>query len=148
MYNKHNFPLSSTASCIHTSRGFSGYRSPSCDYPWLYFRFLGPTIKTATILSGVWALVLFLHAALLVFASEVLVKFSSSTVTSPNLTSEVIGYPSTTSALFADSPNSTSVNSVPNSNILILAVVLSALSGIILVTVALILRIDCRYDPD
>lgn len=132
------------ASCIHTSRGFSGYRSPSCDYPWLHFRFLGPTIKAAAILSGLWTLVLLLHAALLLFASEVLVKFSSSSVGASAGPSGEIGSARSASINF-DSVNDASA---PNTNILILAIVLSALSGIILITVALILRIDCRYDPD
>ncbi|KAI5723191.1 hypothetical protein M8J76_002672 [Diaphorina citri] len=105
------------ASSIHTSRGFSGYKSPSCDYPLLYFRFLGPTIKIALTLTALWSVVLFVHISLLVLASQILVKAGTSG----------------TSA---------------STNVLILAIILSVLSAIILITIALILRIDCMYDPD
>ncbi|KAL1452417.1 hypothetical protein WDU94_006651 [Cyamophila willieti] len=107
------------ASSIHTSRGFSGYKSPSCDYPLLYFRFLGPTMKIALVLTALWSLVLFVHMTLIVFASEILLKW-------------------------ADTSQSASLSG----NILVLAVILGLLSIIILITIALILRIDILYDPD
>ncbi|XP_065217574.1 uncharacterized protein LOC135843565 [Planococcus citri] len=46
-----------SAACIHTSRGFGGYRQPSCSggggtNP--LFRFLGPTLHAASFLTCLW----------------------------------------------------------------------------------------------
>lgn len=128
------------ASSIHTSRGFSGYKSPSCDYPWLYFRFLGPTVRIALVLTALWSLVLSVHITLLVYAIEILVKYALALGSGGQEQASVIG---DTQSL-ADTPASAPLSS----NILVLALILGVLSVIILTTVVLILRIDMMYDPD
>lgn len=96
---------------IHTSRGFSGYRAPSCAPPLMTFRFLGPTVGVAVPLTLLWTASVGLHLVLLGFC------LSSLSMTSP--------------------PQSSAI-----------AIVLLVTTLLSLVAVALVLRIDCRYDPD
>lgn len=68
---------------IHTSRGFSGYRSPSCEPPIIAFRFLGPTVGIAVPLTLLWTASVGLHLILMVFCLRSLI------VSSPNHSSAI-----------------------------------------------------------
>ncbi|KAG8256428.1 hypothetical protein J6590_068678 [Homalodisca vitripennis] len=101
--------VAAAAVSIHTSRGFSGYTSPTCAPPLSLFRFLGPTVRVAVPLTILWLCSVVLHLILFVFC---------------------LG------SLFV-SPQNT-----------VMAGVLLLIAVLNLAAIALVLRIDCRYDPD
>jgi hypothetical protein len=57
-----------TAVSIHTSRGFSGYKQPSCSAALSRYRFLGPSISLAVALTVLWGVACLLQIGLLVAA--------------------------------------------------------------------------------
>lgn len=66
-----------SASCIHTSRGFSGYRQTSCS-PDSILRFLGPTLHVATLLTFFWIVACCLDIALFIRSVLTIVHASES----------------------------------------------------------------------
>ncbi|XP_054281112.1 uncharacterized protein LOC128998784 [Macrosteles quadrilineatus] len=101
--------VAAAAMSIHTSRGFSGYTSPSCVPPLSLFRFLGPSVRVAVPLTLLWTSSVALHLVVFAFCLGSLFVSSQTTV---------------------------------------IASVLMLISVLSLTAIALVLRIDCRYDPD
>ncbi|KAB0802181.1 hypothetical protein PPYR_04367 [Photinus pyralis] len=113
--------LVKTAS-IHTTRGFGGYKPSTC-HPNSLFRFLGPSIRIAVLVIVLWG-----SACLFVTA---LVVQSVRTITGTH-NYEVFD-------------NFVQENAM---DITILAIVELSLSIVTLLSVSLLARIDCKYDPD
>lgn len=91
---------------IHTSRGWSGYREPSCR-PSL--RFLGPTPALGAASGILWGTAVCFHAAVLGLAVPAMVA---------------------------------------GQQLAAVAVLLAVLSAVTLAAVAVVLHLDCAYDPD
>ena len=120
----------STAASIHTSRGFGGYRPPSCapESPWSILRFLGPSARIAGLLAALWGTACSLHAAVLIQAARTLA------VTTSGVRDRQMDHLTTATSA--------------TSNLAVLAAVHLTLSALTLVVVITVLRVDCRYDPD
>ncbi|XKL59128.1 hypothetical protein PGB90_000144 [Kerria lacca] len=103
-----------SAACIHTSRGFGGYRQPSCASNSM-LRFLGPTLHTASVLTCFWIIAGCLNITLLIRSLWMIVQ------------------------VFFYRVSETSY---------LLAIVQGSLTASILLSVILIARVDCTYDPD
>ncbi|XP_069674860.1 uncharacterized protein [Periplaneta americana] len=105
---------------IHTSRGFGGYQPSTCSSN-SSLRFLGPSVRVAAPLAVLWGVACSLHAALVFQAMRTLTGASSD---SGSKSTELSG------------------------TVIVLAVIELTLTAITITAVIVILRIDCRYDPD
>ncbi|KAK5650204.1 hypothetical protein RI129_001233 [Pyrocoelia pectoralis] len=110
------------ATSIHTTKGFGGYRASTC-HPNSPFRFLGPSIRVAVLIAVLWG-----SACSFVTA---LVIQSIRTITGTHVYEVCDEFVQ---------ENATDIT--------ILAIVELSLSLITLLSVSLLVRIDCRYDPD
>ncbi|XP_065156577.1 uncharacterized protein [Atheta coriaria] len=117
------------AASIHTTRGFGGYRASTC-MPGSSLRFLGPSVKIAIPLSILWAMAFSFLTALAVQSTKTLTH--PPTYLPEGFASDYVY-------------NTTSTNPT---DLVILASVELSLAIVTLVVIAILLRIDCKYDPD
>ncbi|XP_063906145.1 uncharacterized protein LOC135124852 [Zophobas morio] len=111
------------AASIHTTKGFGGYRTSTC-MPGSHLRFLGPSVKIAVPLTILWATACSFLAILILQSTKVLSCYRNNICVS-----EVNPY---------DDKN----------DLLVLAAAELLLAVITFLAVFLLLRIDCKYDPD
>lgn len=110
-----------SAASIHTTRGFGGYRTSTC-MPGSALRFLGPSVKIAVPLAVLWGTACSFLAALLIQSSRTIVYYE---------------YEYNYKGYLTDS-----------NDLIILAIAELSLATLTLFAVIILLRIDCKYDPD
>lgn len=109
------------AGSIHTTRGFGGYRTSTC-IPGSALRFLGPSVRIAVPLAVLWGLACSILTILLIQSSKTIASFE---------------YDYDYDGYLNDSRD-----------LVILAIAELSLACVTLLAVVLLLRIDCKYDPD
>lgn len=112
-----------SAASIHTTKGFGGYRTSTC-MPNSHFRFLGPSVKIAIPLTILWATACSFLAILILQSTKVLSCYQHNVCIN-----EIDPYED-------------------ESDLFILASLELLLAVITFLAVFLLLRIDCKYDPD
>ncbi|CAH1379822.1 uncharacterized protein [Tenebrio molitor] len=111
------------AASIHTTKGFGGYRTSTC-MPGSHLRFLGPSVKIAIPLTFLWATACSFLAILMLQSTKVL-------------------------SCYQDHVCINEADPIEEeTDLLILASVELLLSVITFLAVFMLLRIDCKYDPD
>ncbi|RZC38345.1 hypothetical protein BDFB_012681 [Asbolus verrucosus] len=112
-----------SAASIHTTKGFGGYRTSTC-MPGSNLRFLGPSVKIAIPLTILWATACSFLAILMLQSTKVL-------------------------SCYQDHVCINEVDPFEDENdLLILASVELLLAIVTFLAVFMLLRIDCKYDPD
>ncbi|XP_044262099.1 uncharacterized protein LOC123009688 [Tribolium madens] len=112
------------AASIHTTKGFSGYRSSSC-MPGSHFRFLGPSVKIAIPLTILWATACSFLAILMLKSTKILTCYQDNICI-----------------------NEVNFEFEEENDLLVLASVELLLAVVTFLAVFMLLRIDCKYDPD
>lgn len=121
------------AASIHTSRGFEGYRPSTC-MPGSSLRFLGPSVRIAVPLTILWGMACSFQAALIINVILTLLAKAQQ----PQ--KEVI--------LLQDDEVATTGTVELTGDLAILALIELGLALLTILAVVLVLRIDCKFDPD
>lgn len=125
--------MSLLAASIHTSRGFEGYRPSTC-MPGSSLRFLGPSVRIAVPLTILWGMACSFQAALVINVILTLLAKAQQ----PQ--KEVI--------LLQDDEVATTGTVEYTGDLAILALIELGLALLTILAVVLVLRIDCKFDPD
>lgn len=124
---------------IHTTRGFSGYKTTSPCLSESPLRFLGPTVRLAVPLTILWATACVTLSALVVQALRTLA------ILTPPMDNRRINTDKRGSNLLNDQNMSMRAS---YRDLTILASIELILAIVTLCAVGILIRIDCKYDPD